>query len=98
MELYRESRGLRQGGKIHVYGGSRDNPGRNSVVTGRGLREVSIVGGEIEGSKGGSSSSEKGKKNSPEVGERGGKEKVLVREFKRSPGSTRAAPGVCVTR
>ena len=31
-EVYRESQGLRQGGKICAYGWRPDNPGRNSVV------------------------------------------------------------------
>ena len=38
-------------------------------------------------------------KESPEKGERSSrKDKILVREFKRSSGSTRAAAGICVTK
>ena len=38
--MYRESRGLKQGGKIRAYGWSWDNPGRNSVVRERENRRV----------------------------------------------------------
>ena len=38
------------------------------------------------------------KKNPQRRGERGSrKEKILVRQFKRSPGATRAAAGICIT-
>ena len=51
-EVYRESRGLRQGGKICTYGSSRDSLGRNSVVRGKkNLQKPVVIGLRVQNAK-----------------------------------------------